>query len=249
MPDESFEELWDSAPRASRHFDPTTIAHLPEAARRYLEHTLAPGAPLSTAVRLRMHGEIKVGGHWSDFEADQVLRWDRGYVWRARTRVKSLPVRGADAFIDGEGSMRWKMLGLVPIVSAEGPEIARAAAGRLHAEAVWLPGALLSDDVTWSALDGSHPHASIRAHGEGSELDFTIDDRGAIVSLSLPRWLVAQDGGTSHYEPFGGTCGDDRDFGGITLPTTYRLGWYFGTERFLPEGEFFRCTLDEVEHR
>jgi hypothetical protein len=26
-----------------------------------------------------------------------------------------------------------------------------------------------------------------------------------------------------------------------------RLGWWFGTERFEREGEFFRATVDDVE--
>ncbi len=247
--DRSFEELWETAPRATQRFDRASVAALPSAARRYLEHTLAPGAPLATAALVRMHGTIKVGGSWAPFDAEQVLRWDRGFVWRARSRMKGLPVSGADRFIDEEGSMRWKILGIVPVMTASGTEISRAAAGRFHAEAMWLPGALLSGDVTWTERDGAHPHAAIRAHGEGSELDLAIDAVGAIRAVSLPRWFAAADGAPGRYETFGGTCGDDRAFGLVTLPSTYSLGWFYGEERFETEGEFFRCTLDSVEHR
>jgi len=35
-------------------------ANLPSAARLYLEHSIAPGTPLASAVRLRIRGEIKL---------------------------------------------------------------------------------------------------------------------------------------------------------------------------------------------
>ena len=70
-------------------------------------------------------------------------------------------------------------------------------------------------------------------------------------AISLPRWWISPKGNTdaNHYEPFGGTCGDDRTFAGVTLPTTYSLGWFWGTDRFEREGEFFRCTLDAIEFK
>jgi hypothetical protein len=42
-------------------------AGLPEPARRYVAHAVAPGAFVATAVRLSMHGEIKQKGNWYPF--------------------------------------------------------------------------------------------------------------------------------------------------------------------------------------
>ncbi|MEO6194953.1 MAG: DUF6544 family protein, partial [Thermoanaerobaculia bacterium] len=68
----SLDDLWASAPPATGVFEPGQLAHLPEAARRYLERAIAPGTPLASAVRLRMHGEIKLKG-WLPFTAEQVI--------------------------------------------------------------------------------------------------------------------------------------------------------------------------------
>lgn len=249
MTRETLEELWRTAPRATRFFEPAELAQLPASAQRYLTHTISPGTPLATAARVTMHGTIKIGPKWTPFEAEQVLRWDRGFVWRARTHVKGLPVSGADRFLDGEGAMRWKVLGIVPVMSASGPEITRSAAGRFHAEAIWLPGVLIGHDVVWTEPEAGHSRAIVHAHGEESSLDLTFDDQGGIRALTLPRWYSTDKTAPSHYETFGGTCGDERTFGGVTLPTTYELGWFFGSDRFEHEGAFFRCTLDSVEHR
>lgn len=244
----TFDELWDTAPAATAVFDPARVAGLPAAAQRYLLHALAPGARLATAVRLHMHGTIRMKGAWCPFEADQVIRWQRGFIWRATVKLNHLPVTGFDRLVDGEGAMRWKLLGLLPVMTAGGPEIARSAAGRVNAESIWLPGVLLGGDVAWSEHDGAHAAVTLRAHGEQSHLDLELDDRGAIRTLQLPRW-GDPDGHGFHYETFGGFIDESRTFDGVTVPTAFRLGWFWGTDRFADEGEFFRATIDRLEHR
>src|SRR6185437_15449051 len=58
----SLDDLWGSAPSSHRSFEPALIRNLPEAVQRYLGHAIAPGTPLASAFRLRMHGEIKLKG-------------------------------------------------------------------------------------------------------------------------------------------------------------------------------------------
>ena len=243
----TLEDLWRTASPCEAYFDPATVMGLPEPARRYLLHTLAPGAPLSTCVRITMTGSIRLGAAWCPFEAEQVIRWERGFVWSAKARVKGLPVTGADSFVDDQGSMRWRILGIFPVMRADGPDISRAAAGRLHAEVMWVPAALLGPDVAWTSIEGQ-PQVSIHAHGEDSELTLHLTPDGGIQTLSLPRW-GDQNTGTFGYRPFGGYVSEDKNFGGITLPTRYRIGWDFGTDKFESEGEFFRCTLLTVVYR
>jgi hypothetical protein len=58
----SLDDLWSSAQPGARVFDPAKVSGLPEGVRLYLEHAIAAGTPLASAVRLRMHGEIKLKG-------------------------------------------------------------------------------------------------------------------------------------------------------------------------------------------
>jgi hypothetical protein len=244
----SVETLWETAPTATATFDPRGIAHLPPAAQRYFTHALAPGAPLSTAARIEMTGTLRLDGAWCPFVATQVLRWDRGFIWKARATVKGLPVFGSDRLLDGEGAMRWKLLGLFPVVTAEGADIGRSAAGRLHAEAFWMPGVLLGPDVRWSSEDSSHATATLTAHGEPTSVELGLTADGSVRTIRLARWGDLG-GGPFHYETFGGEADEDRTFGGVTLPTRYRVGWHYGTDRFESEGEFFRCRFESVTYR
>src|SRR5216117_727143 len=71
----SLDDLWASAPAAARVWLPGDGANLPEPAGRYLTHAIAPRTPLASAVRLRMHGEIKLKS-WLPFTAEQIIRSD-----------------------------------------------------------------------------------------------------------------------------------------------------------------------------
>jgi hypothetical protein len=127
----TLDSLWDFTPAAAgRMFHPEQIAGLPPVTQKYLEHAVAPGTRLANAVRLRMHGEIKLK-RWLPFTAEQVIRRDRGMIWKATVRMFGLPIRGFDRLIDGEGEMHWKLLGLIPIMSASGADITRSAVGRV----------------------------------------------------------------------------------------------------------------------
>lgn len=73
--------------------------------------------------------------------------------------------------------MQWKLLGLLRVLHAQGPDISRSAAGRVAAEAVWVPTALLPRlGVTWAAADAHHLTASWRLNDVELEVHYTLDD-------------------------------------------------------------------------
>jgi hypothetical protein len=243
----SAHDLWNSVIPSERRFEPARIQALPEAAQRYFKLAIAPGTRLASAVRLQMHGEIKLKS-WFPFSAEQVIRWDRGMIWRAAIRMHGISVRGGDSFLDGHGSMRWKLFGIVPIVNAGGMDITRSAAGRVNVESIWLPSVLCDDEVSWTASDASHFHAQFTAHGEKAEIDYKIAEAGGLKTVNMPRWGNPE-GAEFHYSDCGGFVDEEGTFDGYTVPTRMRVGWHFGTKRFESEGEFFRVTVDNAIYR
>ena len=243
----ALDELWNSTPSPTEIFDSRHLTGLPEAARRYLTHAITPSIQLALAVRLRMHGAIKLK-RWFPFTAEQVIRSDQGMIWRATVRMRGVPIRGFDRLLNGAGEMQWKLLGLVPLMTAANPDITRSAAGRLAAETVWLPSGFCREDVTWTTPDSSHARASFMVEGERVAVELAIDGVGRLGSLTLKRW--GNPGGAEyHYVDFGGVVESEGAFDGYTIPTRLRAGWYFGTERFESEGEFFRARIDRADFR
>ncbi|MEG4999014.1 DUF6920 family protein [Microcoleus sp. B4-D4] len=240
----SLNTLWESAISNDRIFHSDQLSHLPETARRYLQHAIAPGTAIASAVRLQMHGEIKLK-NWIPFKAEQVICWEHGLIWSATAWMNGLPIVGSDRLIDGVGSMQWKLLGIFPVMIASGADITRSAVGRLQSESICLPSVFCGDDVSWTSMDSSHLHSSLLVQGERAELDFTIDLTGRIETFKLPRWGNPE-GAEFHDVNFGGIIEQEGTFCGYTIPTRLRIGWYFGTDRFESEGEFFRATIDDA---
>jgi hypothetical protein len=243
----TLDELWNLAGPNGQIFDPTRLRNLPTSAQRYLQHAITDGTPLASAVRLRMHGQIKLKG-WSPFSAEEVISWGSGMLWQATVRMHGVAIRGGDSFLNGRGAMRWKLFGIIPVVNASGSDITRSAAGRTNIECIWLPSILARDNVSWPQSDAGYPHARFSAHGETAELDLIVDETGRLKSVNMPRWGNPE-GREFRYVNCGGFADQERTFNGYTIPTHMRVGWHFGTERFDPDGEFFRVTIDDAVYR
>ncbi len=240
--------LWSSPVRAPVPFDPATVRDLPEPARRYLLHSIAPGTTLATAFTLRMRGQIKLKHAWCAFTARQVTRSPQGFVWRARVTMKGLPVFGSDRWIDGQGSMAWRLLGLFPLVNAGGADISRSAWGRMQGEMVLLPTALLAADVKWASSADDHVRVQFENGGYPAALDLQINAQGALVSLAYERWGNPE-GGAFGSHAYGGVFDAEGTFQGVTIPTHMHIGWNYRPDRKRDEWEGFRATIEHMEYK
>jgi hypothetical protein len=244
----SIEELWKSTPTSDRRCNPELFTALPSTARRYLERAIAPDMPLASAVRLWMHGDIKLGQKWHPFQGEEAICWNRGMIWRATTWMRGLPIWGADRVVNGLGTMQWKILGLFPVMQASGDDITRSGVGRVQGESVWLPSVLCSPDISWTELDASKVQAHFTTLGEPAHLTLTVSDAGLLECVKFERWGNPE-GKAYHSVDFGVKVDESGTFAGYTIPKRIRAGWFFGSDRFESEGEFFRCTIDKAIYR
>ncbi|MEO1396584.1 MAG: DUF6544 family protein [Cyanobacteria bacterium J06634_5] len=248
LPKASLNTLWQSAPTTTESvFQPVQTVTMPKAAQRYFAHAIAPNTQLATAVRLKMQGEIKLKG-WHSFRAEQVICAHRGMLWQATVWMKGLPIFGWDRLIEGDGAMQWKLLGLLPLAKARGSDITRSAVGRMQGEYAWLPSALLDQAVKWTAVDETHICAELSLCNETTHLKLTLNETGRLQEACFKRWGDPGES-TPHYENFGVLVEDEGTFSGYTIPTRVRAGWYFGSDRFETEGDFFHATIDEAIYR
>jgi hypothetical protein len=242
----------DTTAASRRTFQPSRL-HVPAAAEAFFRHAIAPDARLPVAVRLTMHGHIKIGTWWP-FTAEQIIDPQRGFRWTAR--VAGGVLSGADWLDAGQAHTRFALGGVIPVVRASGPDTTRSAFGRLLAErAIWLPGSLLpSTGTRWHADDDGRLVAVVPNHGvmaavvpeqdwfSAVALDVALD--GRVRDLTMPRWGRAA--GRPGWVPFGMVALEEATFGDFTVPTRGRVGWWYGTPRW-PAGEFFRFTIDDYE--
>lgn len=240
---------WDELARpgpAPDRFDPAAVLHLPEPARRWLTHALAPGTPLHRRVELEQHGRIRIGA-WRPFHARQVIAGLEGYVWACATRVLGVPVYGYDRLAHGDGDMVHRAFGRVAVVDESGPDLTRSAAGRLVSEVIWTPAAVLDPAIAWRAVDEHAVTALLPYGGETHEVTLTVDPTGALRKMTVPRWAATDHGG---YElrPFGAEIHREATFDGWTVPSEVTAGYDHDGPRW-PGCAFIRLVVDSVTHR
>ena len=223
-------------------FTAELVAALPEPARRWLTHAIPVGTPLWNTAQVTMHGEIKLG-NWRRFTARQVVTPGAGYIWAATAWLAGLPVRGFDRYSSGSGEMRWRMLGLIPVVTVTGADVTQSAAGRLVSEIVLAPTGFRT--AIWTpGRSADHVVGTWQLGGYEESVELEIGPAGEMRSALMSRWGNPGGEPFGRY-PFGCTVHREQAFGGVTMPATVSAGWWWGTPRY-DEGEFFRASITAV---
>ena len=232
-------------PEAPDRFDPQMVADLPEPARRYFAHAIAPGTPLLPVAVIEMTGAFSLGTREDPrdqpMQARQILAAPEGFVWAMRTRG-GMPVSGSDS---GKWT-RFRVFGLIPVARQGGdPDHTRSAYGRHVGEAViWTPAALLpGPGVSWEAVDDRTARVTV-GHGRLSQaVDVTVDARGRPVTVVFQRWSDANPDREHRLQPFGAVMSDFREVAGYRLPFRVEAGNHYGTEHYFP---FFRAEVTAI---
>jgi len=225
-------------------FSQAAVEGLPELAQRYLLHAIKPGTPLARRAELKMSGMLKPkeDGTWMPLQATQILTPGRGFIWKAKAKaVGPVFMRATDHYADGSGRMRISLLGLLPIVNASNPDIAKSAAGRLLGESCWLPTTFLPQyGAVWQEVDSLHAKVTVTVDDLTATLILTIDEEGRLKEVVLPRWKDD----IKEYVPFGVVIKEEQEFGGYTIPSRLHGGWWYGSEQY---AEFFRFTIEQAK--
>jgi hypothetical protein len=250
------DRLWaavaDHSKAQSATFAPTMVEGLPEPARRYFLHAIAPGTPLRFVAQIAMAGEIGLGDKdnpgYQPMRASQIIAPPHGFVWAPIIGSGALAVTGADTYVDGEGWTRFWLAGAIPIArSRPTADYIRSAAARSILEALWVPAALLPQNgVTWERIDERRALAVFEHRGEHFSLTLTIAEDGRPLSVAMPRWTNANPEKTFRWQPAGGVVLETATVGGYTVPVRLEAGNMFGTEAYFP---FFKAQVLQIRLR
>lgn len=223
-------------------YRPELAAHLPTPVRRWLEHAVAPGTPLRRRIEMWQRGRIRLNGRWWPIRSRQALDPLRGYVWPVRTSMFGLPLLGVDRLSDGTAEMNHRLLGLLPVVTATGPDLVRSAAARAATEMCWSPATALHPSVRWRELSADAAIAEVPVAGEVIECTLRFGPDGSLRSATAPRWAQLGDG-PWQWHTFGARVLEEGSFGGFTVPRRVVAGY---GDDIAGEGAFIRLVVDDA---
>ncbi len=148
----------DPAPALVREAD---LVDLPEPLAAYVRRSGAVGRPRVTSFEAAFHGRIRSGPAeaWMPFTGRQLntygARPQRLFIMDASRG--GLPVTVLHQFLDARATMRAKVLSVVPVVDAAGPEMNRGETVTVFNDLVVLAtGAIPEAPVRWTAVDATH---------------------------------------------------------------------------------------------
>lgn len=211
------------------------VRRLPAPVQDYLGLARTKGIPGARGAILVQRGELRAapGKPWMPFTAEQVYCMDPpGFVWLARARIARIVHMSAmDSFLGGRGNMRIRLLDLVTIADAKGPELDQGAALRYWGEILAFPSAVVSPQLHWEAIDARR--ARLVAHGPGPEVSAVVefDKEGFPASTHASRYRDV--GGKTILTPWSGFMKDWNEVNGFVFPSTWESAWHLDDGDFL----------------
>lgn len=222
------------------------LAPLPEPVRRYIRLTGAVGRPRAHHVRAVWAGRIRAGPDdpWMEFTAEQWNFPDEpARFFHMDARRAGLPVDVLHVFRGGEASMRVRMLSMIPLVDARGPELTRAETVTLLNDIALLsPSALAGPGLRWESIDDRSARVRYRLGSIETTAVLHVNDAGELTDfVSDDRLAASRDGSTFEARPWSTPVEAYRDVGGLHLMSRGEARWH------TPEGEYAYVEMELLE--
>ncbi len=227
-------------------FTSDMVANSDEPVQRYFLHAIEPGTPLATYAELTMKGQLQrePDGEWLPMKASQIVSTAPSFIWQPNIGKRLTNFSGADYYYRGRGRTKFSLWGIIPLVDARSKDVDRSAAGRLGAEYIWLPSALLPQyGVTWKAMARNTIQANFKIDNEPIVLTLNLDKEGRLLEISLPRWNDVQKSENWKYSTFIAKVEAEQTFDGYTVPSSVSAGWLNTDVTWI----FFRSNIQTAE--
>jgi hypothetical protein len=233
-------------PASSSVVTEADLAALPEPVQRYVRLSGAVGQPRVHHFRARWRGRIRAGAAdpWMPFTAEQYNFLDEpGRFFLMDARRGGLPVDVYHAFTPGAASMRVRVLSLVPIVNAAGPDLHKAEIVTiLNDLSIMAPAALVDAPIRWDAVDARTARAAFTVGRTTVGAELIVNEAGELVDfMSDDRLAASPDGTTFTPRRWSTPLGEYHSFGRRRVATRAEGRWH------PPEGAFAYLELDLLD--
>ncbi len=216
------------------------LAHLPGSVQGYLRESGVVGTVRPRSMRITFEGGIRsFDGPWMPFTSVQTNRFDEParFFWIDAT-MKGLPTKGLHAYENGKATMLIKLLGVVPVMEAQGPEMDQAETVTWFNDlCIYAPGALVDQRISWEAVDEHSAKATFTNDGRSISAILLFDEEYRLVDfISDDRYAMAD--GEAKPLRFSTPLRDHRSMDGLMLPGHGEAVWH------RPDGPFVYGTFD-----
>lgn len=205
------------------------LTGLPPIVQAWLERSNCLGKPVPQAFQLQQQGAMRTSpdGKWMPFEAVQTTRIaEPGFIWKVDVQAAPLiHLAGRDKYLDGKGYMLIKLLSLVPVADAHGPETDQGALLRYLAEIIWCPSGAISRQIRWETVDSLSAKATMRYGGVEASGIFTFAPAGDPLRFEAMRFYNRENGATLEKWQVDIDPKSFREFEDVRIPARSTVSW------------------------
>jgi len=156
------------------------------------------------------------------------------------SRRDSIWISATDQFSQGHGSMRIKILSVIPLGNEHGPQMDQGELQRYLGEMIWFPTAWLSDAIKWQAIDTSSARATIHASGVTASIVLHVNEQGQLTHVTADRYMGAH----GQLTPWLVQVQNYQEINGLRIPTKIEVTWHLSSGDFT----WFRVNITEIEY-
>lgn len=217
------------------------IKQVPEIVQNYLRFTNIIGKQRIKSVRLKQTGDFRLKPEqgFKKMRAVQYFNVDSvEFYWKGKVNI----ITAVDKFINGKGSLTVKLLGLIRVARAEGPEADQGEILRFLAEGVWFPSVFINDYITWELLDDHSAKATIRVNGISASAVFHFNDKYEVEKITAKRYMESD--GKFKLEDWEIQIIGYKEFSGIMIPDRANVIWKLSSGDFC----WYKLEISEIEY-
>jgi hypothetical protein len=222
------------------------LVELPEPVQKWLQKSQIMGKERIFTVRLKQEGffRTKEEGSWMPFKAEQYYTTDPpGFIWYVTMKpVPLFTLKGRDMYYDGRGNMLIKLLSLIKVADASGPEMDQGTLVRYLNEIMWFPTAALNDHIEWEPVNRTSARATVNYKGVSASAIYYFSEDGDLVDFVAERYMEKD--GSFRKERWSTPISGYGEFHGIRIPTEGKGVWKLDSGDF----SYIRVKIVDIDY-
>jgi hypothetical protein len=208
---------------------------LPLPVKKWLENSGVVGREIIQTVYLEQSGLMRLKPEqkeWIKSEAKQYFTTKKpSFIWSVKTTMKGLPVVGRDLFKDGQGKMKIKLLGLLPVVDVyENQKTNQSTLQRYMGEIIWFPTAAISPYIKWEPIDEKSVKATMTYNETVGTGIYYFNENGEPTKFVAKRYKDVNDEKPTEWMA---EILEYRIFDGIKIPSKIEASWMIEEGKFI----------------
>jgi hypothetical protein len=132
--------------------------------------------------------------------------------------------RAVDSLEEGRGAMRVKLLGLLNVVDAVGPELDQGSALRWLNETMFFPAVWATGLIKWEPIDATSAVGAVTAGDLEVQAEFRFDEEGRFVDFYADRYRTVGDEFVA--TPWSTPISAHAPLAGVVVPTAGSGVWH-----------------------